>query len=140
VNQIVLAAPHAPNGDGYVSAMPEKYQMLGYYNLNYRLTHELGLNLNFTANLSLSLYLFIYNSFAYGPSQPTERYAGQDISGNRRDAVWGIAEISYQALPWLSFSLGTSNLGPQRSESQSFINPFYDNRFLTYYFDIGISI
>ena len=46
--------------------------------------------------------------------------------------------IDYDVFDYMTVSLGVSNLGPQRSDGRDWVFPFYDNRYVTWYFDVMV--
>ena len=117
----------------------------GSRNVSYRLVNTFGFNLKIMEKLSLGTTLFVINDMLYeipAGSYTTDSGSTVDLPAseiNHRGSLWGILSVSYEVLPWMELSLGTSTFYGQLAQDSTY-RGFFFNRYTNFTFDVSIPI
>jgi hypothetical protein len=127
-------------------ARPE-CQHTGKRNAAARFSNFFEAKLQILEKLSFSASLTVINDTVYSlsaqtvstPSSPDISFPG-DSGVNMRGALWGIWDLSYDPLDWLTVSFGISTYHPMLTPTaDSYYGPWF-NRYTQFYLEAGITI
>lgn|GEM_PF-1913616 len=121
-----------------------QYDVIGPQNPSMRFSNYFSLEVRPIVPLALSASVEIRNYLLYKVPEAVVPIEGGEVvlpsSGSTHSAyMWYVFDISYDALPYLTLSLGTSTYNPQLNPSSEYYAPFF-NRFTNIYFDIALDI
>jgi hypothetical protein len=131
--------------DGCQNVSRPECQHRGKRNVDWRFVNTIEGTLKITDKLSFGAIVMFINNLLYKLPGETVDVGGGAVATlpesqvNTTALTWAIFDFTYEVLPWLQLSAGTSTYYGQLADDSSLRTPLF-NRFTNFYFDVTIPV